>query len=131
MLKIEFTGNVGKDAVLETKNGTTFAKFSVAVTIHEKGEKKTDWFNVTAFGKTAEFCQKYVTKGRTVYVSGTPSKRVYKNKLDEYVAVIDVAAREVECVGNKAEGNQETTNQAAQPAPAGFVPVEADGDLPF
>ena len=128
MDKVIFTGNVGKDTVMETKNGSTYAKFTVAVTHFNKGEKTTEWRGVTAFGKTAEFCQKYATKGRTVLIEGRPSVRCYKNKLDEYVATMDVLADSVECIGGKAEGDQ---NTAAKPAPAGFVPVEADGDLPF
>ena len=128
---IIFTGNVGKDAALETKNGVTYAKFTVAVTHFKKGEKSTEWRNVTAFGKTAEYCQKYVTKGKTVLVEGNPSIRAYKNKLDEYVATMDVSANSVELVGNKSESDQAAQSAPAQPAPAGFVPVEGDGDLPF
>lgn len=131
MDKIIFTGNVGKDTVVETKNGSTYAKFTVAVTHFSKGEKTTEWRNVVAFGKAAEYCQKYVTKGKTVLIDGRPTIRAYKNKLDEYVATMDVAVNTIECVGNKHDGDQETTNQAAQSTPAGFVPVEADGDLPF
>lgn len=129
MDKIIFTGNVGKDTVVETKNGSTYAKFTVAVTHFSKGEKTTEWRNVIAFGKAAEYCQKYVTKGKTVLIDGKPTIRAYKNKLDEYVATMDVAVNTIECVGNKAD--DQSSNQTAQPAPAGFVPVEGDGDMPF
>ena len=128
MDKIIFHGNIGRDAEYTEKDGRGIAKFTVAVTHFNKGEKTTEWRGVTAFGKTAEFCQKYATKGRTVLIEGRPSVRCYKNKLDEYVATMDVLADSVECIGGKAEGDQ---NTAAKPAPAGFVPVEGDGDLPF
>ena len=131
MEKIFLTGNVGKDAEYTEKDGRGMAKFSVAVTKYVKGEKKTCWRSVAAFGKTAEFCKQYVTKGRTVAVIGNPMERSYKTKLDEYVATIDVTADAVELVGNRADGDQSGNNQTAQPAPAGFVPVEGDGDLPF
>lgn len=122
MDKIIFNGNVGKDASFEQKNGTNIARFTVAVTHKVKGEKETEWRNVTAFGKLAEICNSYVKKGRTVIVEGRPSAHGYKNKLEEIVASIDVLADNIELVG---------TARDAAANPSGAVVVEPDQEMPF
>jgi len=122
MDKIIFNGNVGKDSEYSEKDGRGMARFTVAVTHKNKGEKVTDWRNVTAFGKLAEVCRDYVKKGRTVIVEGRPSAHGYKNKLEEIVASIDVLADNIELVGTAREAN---TN------PNGAVVVEPDQEMPF
>jgi single-strand DNA-binding protein len=122
MDKIIFNGNVGKDSEYSEKDGRGMARFTVAVTHKNKGEKVTDWRNVTAFGKLAEVCRDYVKKGRTVIVEGRPSAHGYKNKLEEIVASIDVLADNIELVGTARDAN---TN------PNGAVVVEPDQEMPF
>lgn len=122
MDKIIFSGNVGKDSEYSEKDGRGMARFTVAVTHKNKGEKVTDWRNVTAFGKLAEICRDYVKKGRTVIVEGRPSAHGYKNKLEEIVASIDVLADNIELVGTARDAN---TN------PNGAVVVEPDQEMPF
>ncbi len=116
---IVFSGNVGKDAEYSEKDSRGMAKFSVAVNKKVKGEKVTEWRNVTVFGKTAEFCRDYVKKGRSVLVNGVPSVYAYKNKLEEIVGVMECVANTVELIGGK-------TEQGAKPDAEG-----ADGPLPF
>lgn len=128
MDKIIFTGNIGKDAEYTEKDGRGMAKFTVAVNRKVKGEKQTEWRNVTAFGKTAEFCRDWAKKGRTVLIEGKPSAHGYKNKLEEIVASIDVLADSIELLGSARDGNEQS-GQGAQ-NPGGFVQV-ADEKLPF
>lgn len=56
-----------------TKKGTAVASFNVAVERNrqQNGEKKTDFIDVTAWGATAEFVSKYLTKGERVVVEGS------------------------------------------------------------
>ena len=112
---IIFSGNVGKDAEYSEKDGRGMAKFSVAVSKKVKGEKVTDWVNVTVFGKSAAFCRDYVKKGRSVLVSGDPNVYAYKNKLEEIVGVLECVANSVELIGSKAEqgGKPETAIEGA------------------
>ena len=126
MKSIEIIGNVGKDPTYETKDNRGIAKFSVAVTSKKGGEKVTDWFGVTVFGKTADFVDQYVTKGRSVFVRGVPSARYYKNKLEEIVPVIDITANDVELTDKRSE-----TEQGTATTPAGFVQVNQNEELPF
>lgn len=130
MDKIIFSGNVGREPTVETKDGREYCKFTVAVNRKVKGEKQTDWRNVTAFGKQVDFIKQYVTKGRSVIVEGRPSAHAYKNKLEELVASIDVVADSVELVGgNKQDGAEQAG--AAPSAPAQPVAVDGEDELPF
>lgn len=73
--RVTIIGNLGKD--IETKftpSGLQISKFTVATTDSiKKGdtwENVTEWHNITCFGKTAEFADKYLKKGNTVYLEG-------------------------------------------------------------
>jgi len=74
--RVQIIGNLGADPQQkETKNGTKFTIFSVAVNRYwkdAKGEtnKRTDWFNVESWGKTGEICMKILQKGTLVYLEG-------------------------------------------------------------
>lgn len=69
--KIMLIGHAGRDAELRfTSEGTAFCKFTLAVSDKVKGEKVTEWFDCTAFGKTAEYAGEDVKKGLAVYVEG-------------------------------------------------------------
>ena len=133
MDKIIFSGNVGKQPEFQSKDGKDYCRFTVAVNHKIKGEKTTEWRNVTVFGKQAEFVRQWVTKGRTVLIEGRPSAHGYKNNLEEIVASIDVIADSVELVGggNRDEAGQ--SGQAVQSAAASSQPVvvDDDGSLPF
>ena len=126
MDKIIFHGNIGKDAKYSEKDGRGMAQFTVAVNHKVKGEKQTEWRNVTAFGKLAETMREWGKKGRTVIVEGRPSAHGYKNKLEEIVASIDVLADSVDFIGSRQDDNEQPT----QASPSGFVEVE-DGEVPF
>ncbi|MFP4597838.1 MAG: single-stranded DNA-binding protein [Persicimonas sp.] len=69
-------GNLGSDPeVRYTQSGTAVANLSIATNerwTDKSGQKqeRTEWHRVVVFGKTAENCQKYLSKGRQVYVEG-------------------------------------------------------------
>jgi len=74
--KVQLIGNLGKDPeTRQIPSGATVCSFSVAVGRKWRGadgetKEATDWFNVDAWGKLGEICQKYLTKGRLVYLEG-------------------------------------------------------------
>lgn len=132
MDKIIFNGNLGADPKEQTtQDGRVLVRLNVAVTHRVKGEKQTEWRNVTCSGKTAEFAMNFLKKGRAVLIEGRPSPRAYKNKLEETVGVIDVWADAVEAIGggkDSAEQGSPTGNApAGEPGP---VDVSEEG-LPF
>lgn len=107
------------------------ATFTVAIDrLQAAGkEKQTDFPRVTAFGKTAELCERFLTKGRLVAVQGRIQTGSYKNKDGATVYTTDVVADRVEFLewGDK--------NEAAAPRtpagiPDGFQAID-DDDIPF
>lgn len=75
--KVILIGRIGRDPELKyTTSGQAVASLSVATDEGYTGKdgqkvEKTEWHRVTAWGKQAEFCGKYLTKGRVVYVEGS------------------------------------------------------------
>ncbi len=84
--RVQIIGRLGKDPEkLTTRNGTAYAVFSVAVDRRWKGrdgspKNETDWFNVEAWGKVGEICQKYLEKGKLVYLEGRLRTRKYEHE---------------------------------------------------
>jgi len=74
--KAMLIGNLTRDIELRhTKEGTAVASFGLATNrnwTQETGEKReeTDFHRIVAWGKLAELCEKYLKKGRKVYVEG-------------------------------------------------------------
>ena len=74
--KAQLIGNLGQDPeTRNTNSGNTVCNLSVATSHRGKTqagewEERTEWHRVVCFGRTAETCQKYLTKGRRVYVEG-------------------------------------------------------------
>ena len=74
--RVQIIGRLGKDPEARTtKNGAAVVSFSVAVDRMWKsrdGEsrKETDWFTVEAWGKLGQICQKFLGKGRLVFIEG-------------------------------------------------------------
>ena len=116
----QFIGNLGKD--VDTRfmaDGKAVANFSIACSEkwkdRETGEKKesTEWINITAFGKLAEICDKYLKKGSQVYISGKMKTEKYtdKNGIEKYST--KVIAKDMVMLGGKAEGNSEAMAASA------------------
>lgn len=74
--KVILLGHLGKDPELKyTPQGTPVAKFSLATSDRFKDkdgnwQDRTEWHNITAWGRTAEIAGEYLKKGRQVYIEG-------------------------------------------------------------
>lgn len=80
MNKIIIQGRITRDIEIESsKSGSEYSRFSVAVDrIGKKGEdKQTDFFNCTAFGKTAAFVKEYFRKGDGILLEGSMQSSTY------------------------------------------------------
>ena len=85
--KVIVVGNLGADPVVRAlpNSGGKVANLSVASTerfTDRSGNKqaRTEWFRVVAFGKLADTCERFLNKGRQVYVEGRLSTREYEAK---------------------------------------------------
>ena len=78
------TGRLGRDIELRyTQSGTAVARFTLAVDRYKKGEKDTDWINVTAFGSQAENANKFLHKGSKCGVAGSIKTGSYELRQQE------------------------------------------------
>jgi single-strand DNA-binding protein len=128
--KVILVGNVGREVELRhTPSGVAVARFSVATNERwrdKEGQKQehTEWHTVVAWGKLAEFCQQYVTKGRQVYVEGSLRTRTYDDEKGNRRYFTEIRALTIQLLGRR----EETAEAAAPEAPE--APAEED-DIPF
>jgi len=84
--KVIVIGNLGANPeVRALPSGQNVANFSLATIARFKDrngeqQKRTEWHRVVAFGKLADTCQQYLSKGRQVYVEGRLTTRQYEAK---------------------------------------------------
>lgn len=96
---VQLLGRVGQDPELRTfEKGSTLLTFSLATNDYYKnkdGEKvqETQWHNIKAWGKTAEFLHQFVSKGSEILVQGKLMYRSYEDKGGEkkYISEIQVS----------------------------------------
>lgn len=96
--KVQLIGNLGQNPeVKELTGGRKVARFSLATNEtyrNKSGEKVTDtqWHNLVAWGKTAEFVEKYLKKGSEVAIEGKLLNRNYSDKggTKRYITEIQV-----------------------------------------
>ncbi|MBE8954110.1 MAG: single-stranded DNA-binding protein [Quinella sp. 2Q5] len=102
MNKVFLSGNMTRDPeVRYSQSGKAFAKMGIAVNRPYSKEKTVDFFNLTAFNKTAEFCGRYMTKGTRVLVEGTLQTSTYENKDGVKVNSVDILVDNIEFAGGK------------------------------
>ena len=131
MNKVILVGRLTRDPeVRYSQNDSTMAiaKFSLAVDRRYKkqGDEVTaDFFNCTAFGKQAEFVEKYLKQGTKILVTGRIQNDNYTNKDGQKVYSVQVIAEEMEFAESKAAAGQSGNAQGnTQPE---YGPMDSDG----
>ncbi len=142
MNNVVLVGRLVRDPdVRYNPNGTGVARFTVACDrrFKREGQPEADFISCVAFGKTAEFMEKYFAKGRLIGLQGSIQTGSYTNKDGQKVYTTDVVVDNVEFVGSRGEnggaqngGNGQISRQedAKGNVPAGFEALE-DDDMPF
>lgn len=139
-------GYVGEaPRITTTQSGRKVASFSIATT--EKGftaqngttyPDKTEWHNITCWGKTAEVVERYVRKGSSLYIQGKMRTRTYeKDGQTRYVTEIECESMQM--LDRRADNPQQQTQGVSQyPVQGGTsfpqsAPPEGENndDLPF
>ena len=99
--KLMLIGNVGTDPEMRyTPNGNPVTSFRIATSrkyIGSDGESKqeTEWFTVVVWGKQAESCNQFVTKGKRVYVEGRLRTRNWEGQDGQKRVAVEVVANRV------------------------------------
>lgn len=140
MNNVILIGRLTRDVELRyTTSQMAVATFTLAIDRPVKAgkEKEADFPRVTAFGKTAENCEKYLAKGRMVAVQGSLQTGSYTNKDGATVYTTDVIANRVEFLewGDRPQSNTpansgaQTNSFSADDVPDNFQAL--DEDVPF
>lgn len=144
MNKVILVGRLTRDPEVRYggANNNAVARFSLAVDrrYRREGEEQTaDFISCVAFGKTAEFMEKYAHKGTKFVVEGRIQTGSYTNKDGQKVYTTDVVCENVEFAESKgSNGGDSSFNGGANFAPSsdagdGFmnIPDGIDEELPF
>lgn len=128
---IVLQGRLTKDPELRyTQNGTAVAALTVAVDRdYQSGgnEKQTDFINCVAWRKTAEFLEKYFSKGSAIIVEGSLQSRKYQDKNGNDRVAWEVNVNNVYFGDSK---KRESNEENAYPE-AKMSEVDDEGELPF
>ena len=116
MNRVILSGGLTRDPEIRyTQTGKAVATLSLAVA---RGWKKaensnyppSDYFTVVAWDKTAEFCNKYLTKGSRILVEGRLQSRTYDAQDGSKRYITEVVASELEFIGAKRQTNNDYNN---------------------
>lgn len=123
-------GRTTKDIELkQTQSGKNVCSFSVAVD-RRYDRDKTDFLNIVAWGKTAEFVQQYFHKGDQIGIDGRVETRSYEDKNGNKRTAVEIVAEAVFFIGGKATASDDNKPAGGNPAAFEEVPDEGE-DLPF
>lgn len=82
--RITLLGIVGNEPeIVNNPDGSSFAKYSLAVDVGTKNKPRTDWVLVNCNDYHYEYATKYITKGARVYIEGFPSAKPYITRTGE------------------------------------------------
>ena len=123
MNTITISGNLTADATIRSANDKPVANFTVAVRGY--GDH-TDFVRCTAFGKSAEYLEKYGKKGSKAVVNGSLHIGSYE-KDGNKIPTAEIYVQNVELVSK----NTAKADEEVDAAPAGFSEVDDDEELPF
>ena len=135
--RVTLVGNLGRDPELRyTANGSAVCNLSVATNEKWKdssGElrKRTTWWRVSVWGKQAENCSEYLSKGRPVLVDGqirgdeNGNPRVFERQDGTWGASFDVNAQTVQFLGRGDGG------PGSEGADEFDAPPPSEDEIPF
>ncbi len=124
-------------------SGRAVVNFTVAVDrnlsrekkaeMQEKGQPTADFIRVIAWGKLAETCANYLSKGKQVAINGSIQTSSYKTNTGETRYATDVLANSVEFLGSTDKPKNESTDEFnfGNYNPDDFQAIEDDEDIPF
>ncbi|MCB0364349.1 MAG: single-stranded DNA-binding protein [Bdellovibrionaceae bacterium] len=135
--KVILVGRLGADPEVKTiSSGNTVAQLSVATSENWKDrdgqrQERTEWHRVVVWGKQAELCGKYLSKGRQVYLEGRLQTRSWEDQQGQKRYTTEIVANTIQFLGGGAEassrGSQDFDSQDFGPEPK----FDADEEIPF
>lgn len=137
--KVLLLGRVCRDPDIRYTQGNepmAIARYTLAVDRKTKRENEAsaDFISCVAFGKTAEFAERYLKQGTKIVIEGRIQTGSYTNKDGKKVYTTDVVVESTEFAESKGSGEtKEGSSSDMGPAPDGFmsIPEGEEGGLPF
>ena len=105
--KVILIGNLGSNPEVKyTPSGQAVSSFSIATNEKWKDkdgqfQEKTEWHRIVVWGKQAENCGKYLSKGKPVYIEGRLQTREWKDKDGQKKYTTEVVAQSIQFLGAK------------------------------
>ena len=146
MNKVILMGRLTRDPEVRYSQGESamaIARYTLAVDRRfakrdGSNEQTADFIGCVAFGKNAEFAEKYLKQGTKIAITGRIQTGSYTNKDGIKVYTTDVVVEEQEFAESKASGNSGDYQTTGRPAPSaaagdGFIssPNGIEDELPF
>lgn len=138
MNNVQLVGRFTKDPeVRYTDGGTTVARFNLAVDrrFTKEGQQEADFISCVAFGRTADFLEKWFQRGMRVGLTGRIQTGSYTNQEGHKVYTTDVVADNVEFVESRKASESESLKQTEPHTDEdGFMNIPDDVEdegLPF
>lgn len=138
MNKVILMGNLTRDPEIRYTQGEktmAIARFSLAINrrFSRDGETNVDFFNCTAFGKQAEFVEKYFRQGSRMLLLGRIHNDNYTNKNGEKVYSVQIMADEIEFAERKQAGGNNNAEHTQKQDDDDFmeIPENIESELPF
>ncbi len=104
-------GNLGADPEQrQTQTGSTVTNFNVATSTkwkdsEEQWKEETEWHRIVTFGRLAEICGQYLTKGSKVYIEGRIQTRSWEDQTGNKRYTTEIVAREMKMLDSKPANN--------------------------
>lgn len=134
--KVILLGHLGKDPEMRVlESGNKMASFSLATSRSYKGQDgqrvdETEWHNVVFFGNQAELAEKYLAKGRKVYIEGRIKTRSWEDKEGHKRYATDIIGENLTFVDSgKGDNNQAAYKE--KDITTASIPQGPEDDLPF
>ena len=110
--KVILIGNLGSDPeVRYLPSGQAVGNFNIATTEKWSGKdgtpgEKTEWHRIVVFGKQADNCKQYLSKGRSVYIEGKLQTREWQDKEGQKKRTTEIVAQLVQFLGGGGGGGR-------------------------
>lgn len=133
--KVILVGNLGADPEVKfLGSGTQVANFRIATTenrVNRSGEKisLTEWHRIVAFGKLAEICGKFLSKGKQVYIEGRIQTRTWEDKDGNRRYTTEIIAMQMQMLGTM--GGPVEASASEKEFEIDPVVPGSDDDVPF
>lgn len=143
MNKVILMGRLTRDPEIRYSQGNdqmAIARYTLAVDrrFNRNGDQTADFINCVAFGRSAEFAEKYLKQGTKIVATGRIQTGSYTNKDGNKVYTTDVVIEDQEFAESKGNSTESDSAPSGRPNPAnasadGFmsIPEGIEDDLPF